>query len=65
MTTGRLAAFGRTPRFGPLPSPGTGEHSREVLRRAGVSEADIDELIDSGVVVAGDRMPQSLPNAYR
>jgi crotonobetainyl-CoA:carnitine CoA-transferase CaiB-like acyl-CoA transferase len=65
VTPGRFAAFSRTPRFGPLPSPGIGEHARDVLRSGGLADAEIDELISSGVVAAGPAMPQKLPNAYR
>ncbi|HEY7276663.1 MAG TPA: CoA transferase [Trebonia sp.] len=65
VTPGRLASFSRTPRFGPLRSPGTGEHSREALRAAGLADAEIEALISAGTVIAGDPMPQALPNAYR
>ena len=65
VTPGRMAGFSRTPRFGPLRSPGTGEHSREALRAAGLTDEAIDSLIDAGTVVAGDPMPQALPTAYR
>jgi crotonobetainyl-CoA:carnitine CoA-transferase CaiB-like acyl-CoA transferase len=65
VTPGRMAGFSRTPRFGPLRSPGTGEHSREALRTAGLTDAEIESLIDAGTVVAGDPMPQALPTAYR
>jgi crotonobetainyl-CoA:carnitine CoA-transferase CaiB-like acyl-CoA transferase len=65
VTPGRLAVFSRTPRFGPLRSPGTGEHSRDVLRAAGLAEGHIEDLITSGTVVAGGPMPQALPTAYR
>jgi crotonobetainyl-CoA:carnitine CoA-transferase CaiB-like acyl-CoA transferase len=65
VTPGRLACFGRTPRFGPLRSPGIGEHSREALRAAGLAEAEIEALISAGTVIAGDPMPQALPLAYR
>jgi crotonobetainyl-CoA:carnitine CoA-transferase CaiB-like acyl-CoA transferase len=65
VTPGRMAGFSRTPRFGPLRSPGTGEHSRQALRAAGLSDAEIESLIDAGTVVAGDPMPQALPTAYR
>lgn len=65
VTPGRFAAFSRTPRSGPLPSPGTGEHSREVLTAAGLTDTDITQLITAGTVTDGEPMPQSLPTAYR
>jgi crotonobetainyl-CoA:carnitine CoA-transferase CaiB-like acyl-CoA transferase len=65
VTPGRMAGFSRTPRFGPLRSPGTGEHSREALRTAGLTDAEIESLIDAGTVVAGGPMAQALPHAYR
>jgi crotonobetainyl-CoA:carnitine CoA-transferase CaiB-like acyl-CoA transferase len=65
VTPGRLASFSRTPRSGPMGSPGAGEHARDVLRTAGLPDADIDELIRSGTITAGGPMPQSLPTAYR
>jgi crotonobetainyl-CoA:carnitine CoA-transferase CaiB-like acyl-CoA transferase len=65
VTPGRLAGFSRTPRFGPLCSPGTGEHSREALRAAGLADAEIESLVGAGTVIAGDPMPQALPAAYR
>jgi crotonobetainyl-CoA:carnitine CoA-transferase CaiB-like acyl-CoA transferase len=65
VTPGRMAGFSRTPRFGPLRSPGTGEHSRQALRTAGLTDAEIESLVDAGTVLAGDPMPQALPTAYR
>ena len=65
VTPGRLAGFSRTPRFGPLRSPGTGEHSVAALRAAGLTDAEIDSLVAAGTVVAGTPMPQALPTAYR
>ena len=62
---GRLATFGRTPRFGPLASPGTGEHSRQALRTAGLTDEEIESLVAAGIVIAGDPMEQALPTAYR
>jgi len=62
---GRLACFSRTPRFGPLRPPGTGEHSRAALASAGLTGAEIESLIGAGTVIAGDPMPQALPTAYR
>jgi hypothetical protein len=46
-------------------SPGAGEHARDVLRAAGLPDADIDGLIRSGTITVGGPMPQSLPTAYR
>jgi crotonobetainyl-CoA:carnitine CoA-transferase CaiB-like acyl-CoA transferase len=65
VTPGRLASFSRTPRSGPMRSPGAGEHAREVLRTAGLPDASIDGLIRSGTVTVGVPMPQSLSTAYR
>jgi crotonobetainyl-CoA:carnitine CoA-transferase CaiB-like acyl-CoA transferase len=65
VTPGRLATFGRTPRFGPLSSPGTGEHSREALRTAGLTDEEIESLVAAGIVIAGEPMAQALPTAYR
>jgi crotonobetainyl-CoA:carnitine CoA-transferase CaiB-like acyl-CoA transferase len=65
VTPGRLAGFSRTPRFGPLRSPGTGEHSVAALRAAGLTDAEIESLVAAGTVVAGTPMPQALPTAYR
>ena len=64
-TPGKLASFSRTPRFGPMRSPGIGEHAREVLRTAGLTDPEVDELIGSGTVTAHGPMPQSLPTPYR
>jgi hypothetical protein len=63
--TPRFACFSRTPRFGPLRAPGTGEHSREALRLAGLTDAEIESLVSAGTVLVGDPMPQALPTAYR
>jgi crotonobetainyl-CoA:carnitine CoA-transferase CaiB-like acyl-CoA transferase len=65
VTPGRYAEFSRTPRSGVLLSPGVGEHARQALSGAGLSPAEIEALISSGVVQAGEPMPQSLPTAYR
>ena len=65
VTPGRMAAFSRTPRSGPLASPGTGEHSRDVLATAGLSGDEIEALIGTGTVTDGGPMSQSLPTAYR
>ena len=65
VTPGRLASFSRTPRSGPMGSPGTGEHARDVLRTAGLTDTEIEELIAAGTITDGGPMPQSLPTAYR
>jgi crotonobetainyl-CoA:carnitine CoA-transferase CaiB-like acyl-CoA transferase len=65
VTPGQLASFSRTPRFGPLPAPGVGEHSREILSSAGMTDAEIEDLVTSGIVVVGGPMPQAIPTAYR
>jgi len=65
VTPGRYAAFSRTPRSGVLQSPGVGEHARQALAGAGLAPEEIEELVSSGVVQAGEPMPQSLPTAYR
>jgi crotonobetainyl-CoA:carnitine CoA-transferase CaiB-like acyl-CoA transferase len=62
---GRLATFGRTPRHGPLRAPGTGEHSVEVLRTAGLTGTEIELLVKSGIVTAGQPIPQEVPAPYR
>jgi crotonobetainyl-CoA:carnitine CoA-transferase CaiB-like acyl-CoA transferase len=65
VTPGRFAAFSRTPRSGVLLSPGVGEHARQALVTAGLSPEEIEDLVSSGIVQAGEPMPQSLPTAYR
>jgi crotonobetainyl-CoA:carnitine CoA-transferase CaiB-like acyl-CoA transferase len=65
VTPGRLAGFSRTPRFGPLRSPGVGEHSRAALRSVGLTEEEVTDLVAAGVVIDGDPMPQGLATAYR
>ena len=65
VTPGRLACFSRTPRFGPLRSPGVGEHSRAALRSAGLTDEEVTALVAANVVIDGDQMPQGLATAYR
>jgi crotonobetainyl-CoA:carnitine CoA-transferase CaiB-like acyl-CoA transferase len=65
VTPGRYAVFSRTPRSGVMLSPGVGEHARQALAGAGLAPGEIEFLISSGVVQAGEPMPQSLPTAYR
>jgi crotonobetainyl-CoA:carnitine CoA-transferase CaiB-like acyl-CoA transferase len=62
---GRHAVFGRTRNNRALSAPGLGEHSREILRRAGISEAEIERLIASRVVTAGSPMTTFDAFTYR
>ncbi|AKQ53994.1 CaiB/BaiF CoA transferase family protein [Bordetella hinzii] len=48
--TGIPVKLDRTPGALRLPPPGIGEHSREVMRRFGFSDADIAAAIDAGAV---------------
>ncbi len=49
----RYARFSRTQECATFTPPGLGEHSREVLSEAGVSEPDIDVLVESGALKQG------------
>jgi crotonobetainyl-CoA:carnitine CoA-transferase CaiB-like acyl-CoA transferase len=49
-----FARFSRTERRGQLRAPGVGEHSREVLAEAGLSDAAIDELVAREIVRQGE-----------
>jgi crotonobetainyl-CoA:carnitine CoA-transferase CaiB-like acyl-CoA transferase len=49
----RYARFSRTEQAPIDDPPGVGEHSRELLAEAGLSEAEIDALIEQKVVVQG------------
>uniref|UniRef100_UPI0025F16649 CaiB/BaiF CoA-transferase family protein n=1 Tax=Microbacterium sp. TaxID=51671 RepID=UPI0025F16649 len=53
-TQGRMARLSRTEARGVLLVPGLGEHTRDVLREAGLSEEAIDRMLETGVAVAGD-----------
>ena len=53
-SAGRVARLSRTEKSGVLDPPGLGEHSRAVLAEAGWGEAEIEALINDGVVVAGE-----------
>jgi crotonobetainyl-CoA:carnitine CoA-transferase CaiB-like acyl-CoA transferase len=64
-TPGRYAHFSRTSRTGALLPPGSGEHSAEVLREAGLTDREIDDLIEAGAISAGTRMEYRLPLVYR
>ena len=50
---GRYAHFSRTVEHAIFEPPGLGEHSRDVLTDAGLSQAQIDDLIEAGVVKQG------------
>jgi crotonobetainyl-CoA:carnitine CoA-transferase CaiB-like acyl-CoA transferase len=62
---GRLAWLSRTMRQGPEVPPGVGEHSTEVLTRAGVPPQTIDDLIAAKVVVQGRAVQPRVLTAYR
>jgi crotonobetainyl-CoA:carnitine CoA-transferase CaiB-like acyl-CoA transferase len=64
-TPGRYATFSRTQRQGPLTPPGIGEDTRDVLRLAGLSPADVEAAIDAKIVATGGRAPVQLGRAYR
>ncbi|MGI9148015.1 MAG: CaiB/BaiF CoA transferase family protein [Chloroflexota bacterium] len=51
--THRYASFSRTQERATLHPPGLGEHSREVLAEAGLGAAEVDQLIQAGVVKQG------------
>ena len=53
LTPGRLAQFTRTQEARQLRPPGLGEHTRVLLREAGLPDYEIDALTDAGVVVCG------------
>jgi crotonobetainyl-CoA:carnitine CoA-transferase CaiB-like acyl-CoA transferase len=52
-TTQRYARFSRTQEQATFTPPGVGEHSRQVLVEAGVSDGDIDALLAAGVLKQG------------
>ncbi|MGA1826690.1 hypothetical protein, partial [Microbacterium sp.] len=53
-TQGRMARLSRTEARGVLVVPGLGEHTREVLREAGLADEAIDRMLETDVAVAGD-----------
>ncbi|MHA6742355.1 CaiB/BaiF CoA-transferase family protein [Rhodococcus erythropolis] len=63
--TGKYAGFSRTQRRGPMVPPGVGEHTREVLRSAGIDESQICALVEAQVVHAGQPLEHVLPISYR
>jgi crotonobetainyl-CoA:carnitine CoA-transferase CaiB-like acyl-CoA transferase len=44
------ALFSRTPVRAPAPAPKLGEHTRLLLRRVGIADVEVDNLLASGVV---------------
>ena len=64
-TPGRYATFSRTQRQGPLTPPGVGEHTREVLEKAGLGALEVEAAVQAGVVTTGRRNPVSLGAIYR
>jgi crotonobetainyl-CoA:carnitine CoA-transferase CaiB-like acyl-CoA transferase len=64
-TAGRFAFFSRTQRRDALTAPGLGEHSREVLQEAGLTDGDVDGLVAAGVVVEGSRLSPRTSVDYR
>lgn len=65
VTPGRAASFSRTQRPGKLTAPGIGEHSREVLKTAGLSDQTIDGLMARGAVVEKERADPVVLPRYR
>jgi crotonobetainyl-CoA:carnitine CoA-transferase CaiB-like acyl-CoA transferase len=53
-TLGLPVKFSRTPGGVRAPAPVFGQHSREVLREAGYTDAEVDRLIAGGAVKASD-----------
>jgi crotonobetainyl-CoA:carnitine CoA-transferase CaiB-like acyl-CoA transferase len=65
LTPGRLAHFGRTQETRRLQPPGLGEHTRVLLREAGLPGPEIDALIDAGAVACGTPFVVEELVAYR
>jgi crotonobetainyl-CoA:carnitine CoA-transferase CaiB-like acyl-CoA transferase len=65
MQTGRYAGFSRTSRRGPLTPPGAGEHTRDVLAAAGLSDTEIGGLLEAGIAHQGTRVAHIVPVPYR
>jgi crotonobetainyl-CoA:carnitine CoA-transferase CaiB-like acyl-CoA transferase len=65
MQTGRYAGFSRTQRRGPMVPPGNGEHTRAILGRSGLTDADIERLLSEKAVFAGGPVEHRLPISYR
>jgi crotonobetainyl-CoA:carnitine CoA-transferase CaiB-like acyl-CoA transferase len=65
LTPGRLAEFSRTQETRQLRPPGLGEHSRVLLREAGLPGPEIDALTDEGVIACGTPFVVEELVAYR
>jgi crotonobetainyl-CoA:carnitine CoA-transferase CaiB-like acyl-CoA transferase len=64
-TPGRLAQFSRTQETRRLQPPGLGEHTRVLLREAGLPGPEIDALIAAGAVACGTPFVVEELVAYR
>jgi crotonobetainyl-CoA:carnitine CoA-transferase CaiB-like acyl-CoA transferase len=64
-TPGRVARFSRTQEARRLTPPGLGEHTRDVLVRAGLSYAEVETLLAEGVVASGGPFVVTELVAYR
>jgi crotonobetainyl-CoA:carnitine CoA-transferase CaiB-like acyl-CoA transferase len=62
---GRFATFSRTQRSGPMYVAGIGEHTVEVLGKAGMAAETITHAVETGALVAGGPMEQRLMPSYR
>lgn len=65
LTPGRLAQFSRTQERRPLRPPGLGEHTRVLLREAGLPDREIDALAAAGAVACGTPFVVEELVAYR
>jgi crotonobetainyl-CoA:carnitine CoA-transferase CaiB-like acyl-CoA transferase len=65
LTPGRLAQFSRTQETRQLRPPGLGEHTRVLLREAGLPEPEVDALADAGAVACGTPFVVEELVAYR
>ncbi|RYE39235.1 MAG: CoA transferase [Hyphomicrobiales bacterium] len=63
--TGHYTGFERTETRPLLPPPGLGEHSTQLLRDAGLSEAAVEELLNTGALIEGQAMDITYLAPYR
>ena len=61
----RLARFGRTERGDTLRTAGAGEHTRELLRLAGLADGEIDEAVAGGAICEGQPLKGIAGVSYR